>query len=470
MFRSALLILSGNAAASLLLLARNLIIARLIPVEDYGIAATFAIAMAVVEMMSALGLQQQIVQAADGDDPRFQAALQGFQVLRGIIAGIVLIAIAAPMARFMNIPEAIWAFQVLALVPLLNAVQHFDMHRLNREMVFGPMILTGLVPALVSVLAVWPLSHWFGDWQVMLWAILIQAFLGAAMSHLVARRRYRLVFDRSIMARNLAFGWPLLANGVLLFFIFNGEKLIVGRELGMATLGIFAMGVTLTLTPTLVLAKSAQNFFLPQLTKEVSPTRRAQVSRVTIEAVLAMGMIVVLATVIIGGPVITLLLGPKYAGLLPILIWLAVMQALRMFKAGPSIVALATGHTGNAMAANLLRALSLPLAWYVAVKSGDLQLILWIAIGGELVGYVVAMALLHHRSGFAMRALIVPHLGVAMLLIVATAYALWGVPLDHSVKPGIALAMTAVLIAALWMMPDLRHHVMRRQMEKDHTT
>ena len=56
MLRSALLILSGNAAASILTLARNLIVARLISVENYGIAATFAIAMAVVEMASALGI------------------------------------------------------------------------------------------------------------------------------------------------------------------------------------------------------------------------------------------------------------------------------------------------------------------------------------------------------------------------------------------------------------------------------
>ena len=78
MLRKALLILSGNAAASLLLFARNLVIARLIPVEDYGIASTFAIAMSVVEMASQLGLQQMIVQAREGEDPHFQAALQGF--------------------------------------------------------------------------------------------------------------------------------------------------------------------------------------------------------------------------------------------------------------------------------------------------------------------------------------------------------------------------------------------------------
>ena len=43
MIRKALALLSGNAFGSLMLLVRNLVVARLISVEDYGIAATFAI-------------------------------------------------------------------------------------------------------------------------------------------------------------------------------------------------------------------------------------------------------------------------------------------------------------------------------------------------------------------------------------------------------------------------------------------
>ena len=168
MFRSAFLILSGNAAAALLLLLRNLIVARMIPVADYGVAATFALVMAVVEMVSALGLQQQIVQASEGDDPRFQAALQGFQVLRGVVAGAILFGIAGPTARFMGIPDVIWAYQILALVPVLNAAQHFDIHRLNRRMVFWPLLVSGAMPALISLVAALPLVWWLGDWRVML--------------------------------------------------------------------------------------------------------------------------------------------------------------------------------------------------------------------------------------------------------------------------------------------------------------
>ena len=209
MFRTAFFILSGNAAASLLLLVRNLVVARLIPVEDYGVAATFAVVMAMVEMASALGLQQQIVQSKDGDDPRFQAALQGFQVLRGVAAGMVLFLIAGPMARFLDIPEVIWAYQLLALVPVIKAFEHFDIHRLNRQMRFWPMILTGGVSALVSLLLIWPLVAWLGDWRVLLYAILAQMSFTVITSHLVSERPYQLVFDRAIMGGSLRFGWKL---------------------------------------------------------------------------------------------------------------------------------------------------------------------------------------------------------------------------------------------------------------------
>lgn len=246
MFRSVLLILSGNLTAAVLLLARNLIVARLISVENYGVAATFAIAMAVVEMMSTLGLQQQIVQARDGENQRFQAGLQGFQVLRGTIAALTLYMLAAPLAGFLGVPEAAWAYRMLALVPLLNAFVHFDIYRLNRQMVFLPVALTVSVPALMSVLALWPLSALYDDYRIMLYTIIAQYALTVLTSHLVARRPYRLVLDRRLMAQSLGFGWPILVNGVLLFAVFNGDKVIVARELGTTTLAIFAMGFTLT--------------------------------------------------------------------------------------------------------------------------------------------------------------------------------------------------------------------------------
>jgi O-antigen/teichoic acid export membrane protein len=459
-FRSAFLILSGNAGTSLLLLARNLIVARMIPVADYGIAATFAVAMAVVEMVSALGLHQQIVQASDGDDPRFQAALQGFQLFRGVISGVILFAIAGPMAHFLGIPEVVWAYQVLALVPVMNALQHFDIHRVNRQMVFGPMLISSLVPAVAAVVIVVPLALWLGDWQIMLYSILLQAALGALTSHLVAERPYRVIFDTAVVGQSLRFGWPLLVNGVLMFLVFQGDKLIVGRVLGMEALAIFAMGMTLTLTPTLVMAKSAQNFLLPQLAAVRGDAARFhELALVTIQIVLLMGLVLTFGVLLVGGPLVHLLLGPKYEALIPLLFWFALMQTFRVLKAGPAIVSLARGQTVNAMAANLVRLITLPVCWQVAVTTGDVRLVLWIALAGEIFGHLVALALLRSKPAPTERGILLPHLATVLVLLSAAGWVLYA-PLTAEVQPApVWVAVVAGLAICAASMRSLRVYV-----------
>lgn len=396
MLRSGLTILSGNAAASVVLLVRNLAVAALIPVADYGVAATFAIVMAVVEMASDLGLHQQIVQSDKGENPRFQAALQGFQALRGVLSGAVLFLLAAPLAAFMGVPEVAWAYQVLALVPVLNGMQHFDMHRLNRTMVFGPLMLTRFVPALVSLVLVWPLAAWLGDERVMLWALLAQAVAMLVLSHLTAQRPYGLVFDLGAMRDSLAFGWPLLLNGALLFAVFQGDKIVVGRMMGMEALALLAMGFTLTLTPTLVLARSMQNFFLPQLSQRQQDHHLPQV---VIEVALLNGLLLILGTLAVIIPLLTLVLGDKYAGLEPLLLPLGILHALRVAKTAPATIALSRGLTSNAMWGNVPRLISLLVVIWAVHAGAGLQTVIWIACLGEICGVALAFWLLRVRAG-----------------------------------------------------------------------
>jgi O-antigen/teichoic acid export membrane protein len=470
LIRKALLILSGNAFASVLLLARTVIVARMISVEDFGIAATFALSMAVIEMLSALGLQQQIVQAKDGNDPRLQAGLQGFQVLRGIFSGVVLFLLAGPIARFLGVPEVTWAYQLLALVPVMNALVHFDVYRMNRTMVYLPGILTVTVPALVSVAIVWPLALWFGDWRVMLFAIMAQSLVTVTTSHLVAERPYRLLFDRAIIAQSLRFGWPLLANGVLLFLVFNGEKLIVGRELGMEALAIFSMGFTLTLAPTLVMARSIQTFFLPQLSSRGPGVDQVtsvfgSLARATLQASVVNGSLVVLLVFCFGPLIVHVLLGEKYATLVPILTGLAVMQGLRVFKSGSAVVALSQGKTANAMVANLFRVAVLPLSWLALTNGGGLSDVIWIGTFGELLGFLVALLMVRRSVQIDLRPLVPGFAIAAALLLVA---ALETVPFIHVMGPDAAHWLGPVLAALLFIlmvatMRDLVQYVARRQ-------
>ncbi len=465
MLKKALMLVSGNAFGSALLLVRNLLVARLLSPEDYGIASTFAIAMSIVEMMSYLGLQQMIVVDKDGDDPHVQAAMQGFQAIRGTFSSIVMYLIAGPYAAFLGISQVTWAYQLLALVPLMNGFQHFDQHRLKRHLNFTPSIISSAVPALVALLTLWPLALIYSDYRIMLASLLIQGVAMVALSHLTAERRYRLAFDMAIIRRSMVFGWPLLMNGVLLFGIFNGEKLIVGRELGIAALAIFSMGFTLTLTPTLVMANSIQSFFLPQLSSARDrPADFQLLGRVTMESGLIVAVVLVLGTVLIGGPLVGYLLGPKYFDMLPIMVPLAVMQAVRVAKTGSSVIALARGQSGNAIAANLFRVAALPLAWLIAVRTGDIIAISWVAVAAEAAGFLFALYLVKSRAGLLVAPLIVPIILTAVVCAVATAVA-WVAPEAPTFgQHWDPLYLIVIVVSALALigMSGVRAYVVRR--------
>ncbi len=459
MLKSVLLLLSGNAFASLLLLVRNLVVARLISPEDYGIASTFAIAMAIVEITANLGLQQLIVQDKDGDDPKLQAGLQGFQVLRGAFSTVFLFAIAQPLADFLGVPDVAWAYQILSIQPLLLALYHFDMHRLRRQMRFMPSIMVDVMPALVSLLLVFPLVKIYDDYRLMLWALLAQAFVGLITSHWVAERKFELNLQRDIIKRSIGFGWPLFINGALLFVMMNGEKMVVGRELGMVPLAMFAMGFTLTLTPTLVVARSMQAFFLTQLSAvQDSAEKFRPLSYTTMEVSILNGIGLILAVVLIGEAFVEVLLGDKFAALVPLMIWFGILHGVRVFKTGCAIVALARAKTENAMIANLFRVLSLPLSYYVAVTSGDLKLVIWIATLGELLGFIAALLLVRYRVGLELDGMVWPLATTVLFCVVASCFGVWG-GLGWQVATCVAFVICVLSMRSSWA------YIKARQME-----
>lgn len=465
MFRSALLILSGQAFGSLFGLARNLFIARLISVENYGIAATFAITMSLIEMVTSLGLNQLIIQDRDGNSPELQSGLQGFNLLRSAFSGGMIFLLAHPIGRFLGTEDVAWAYQVVALIPVLNGLIHFDIYRMQRSMSFLPSILTGTVPSLLSLLLIWPLFSFFQDYRVMLYAILAQAVASVVVSHVVAERPYRVTFDSNVIGRSLRFGWPLLINNFLLFFIFQGEKVIVGRELGVDALGHFAMGMTLTLTPALVLAGSSQTFFLPQLSaNKDDPTRFGRLAMATFQIHMAFGLFLVVSVMLLGRPLILLLLGDKYSDLVPLMVWLAMLQSLRLFRGGSATVALSQGRTGIATVANLVRVLCMPISWYVVANGGSFFLLLWIAIASETVGFLISLFLVRRQLRVSLNSLL-PSLSFTFFFLsmvwlhtaLSQSISTHSIPASWTV-PAIVLS----LVMAFLTMADLRRYIVQR--------
>jgi len=456
MFRKLLVLISGNALGSVLVFLRNIVLARMIGVEDFGIAATFAMATAVIEMAAQLGLNQLIVQADDGDDPDLQKGLQGFQLVRGLILAGVMVACAQLIADFMRIGHVAWAFQVLALSRVFVALLHFDMYRMQRKMRYFPLMLVNNLGPGLSLFALWPLSWFYDDYRVALYAILTQEFLRLVFSHLVAERPYRVAFNRAVIAKCLSFGWPLMLNGAILFMVFHGEKLVVGRELGIEVLALYALAVTLTMVPMMILVRTIEPFFLPQQAAAKSdPVRFATLTYVGIEANMFGGLVVIATTLLLSVWLVVPIFGPDFAGITLFLPWLAMVEALRSTKGGVAMASMAQARTQNALIANMCRIIALSISWWLVVNMDHgVYTIIGGALVGEFVGVLVSLVMLRSQVGISLRPLIGSYAcnGALLLALIShfiSVQVLAQPVIDPMISTGICAALFVVAMASL---------------------
>jgi O-antigen/teichoic acid export membrane protein len=457
MLRNGVILGTSNVAAALLSLGRNILIARLISVEDFGIASTFAITMSLVEMTGNIALDRLLVQKLDDDSTSLQATAQGLQALRGGIGAAVLLLIAEPLAKIFGVSAETWAFQTLALIPLMRGLSHLDMFRVQREMLFWPSMKVEVLSILGSTIATVPLALWFPDFRVMLYAILLQQAFYTLLSHLVADRPYRWGWDGRIVRDALDFGWPLLLNGVLMFLTFHGDRILVGSLLGMKELGLFSAAFTITLTPTLVIAKTLNTFFLPLLSKvQADKNKFNNLYLVTSQAALLSGVVFAIFCAFAGPILMTWLYGAKYGAAAALIFWLGLMQATRIGKAGPAIVATAKAETKNPMIANVARILTIPIAWMAVRNGSGIATIVGLAILGEFLALLVSLYLLSSRLRLPVRLLAFPLIISFLLLGFIALGGLLSPAPPIGLRAGLFLLSISFLLLLIWSMPDLR--------------
>src|ERR1700760_3062060 len=95
----------GYGAVQLIRLVNNVILARLLAPQILGLMAVVNAIRTGVELMSDVGILQNIVSNPEGDQQRFYDTAWTMQALRGMLLAALCLLLAVPLARFFNYPE-----------------------------------------------------------------------------------------------------------------------------------------------------------------------------------------------------------------------------------------------------------------------------------------------------------------------------------------------------------------------------
>ena len=439
---------------------RNMILARMLTKADFGVAATFALIMTLLEMSDKLGMARFVVRDKEGDEPEFLAAAHLVHFVAAALSAILIVACAGPLSVLFGIPDQRWAIVLLALAPLFRGLEHLDIRRFERDLRFAPSLLVEAIPQVVITLAAWPVVSWLKDYRAVLVLLLAKGFVSCVGSHVLAEQPYRWRLHRLYILRMLRFGWPLIVNGFLMFGVLQGDHFLIAALYTMTDLAPYAAAAALTMAPTFFFGRVFNSLMLPIVAGvQADPVALARRYRQVLSVVTVFAVVCCVAMILGGEAFMRLVYGSKYAGSGVLLAWLAAANAFRNIRIAPAVAAIAKGDSQNQMISNLFRVIALIPAAAAAFTQQPLWSIACTGLVGEALACWISFLRLRRRDSVPLSNSLVPASWVLLAVATSGVLVLLGF---HQLPPTFSVLLAAFgacigAAATIAALPELRN-------------
>jgi lipopolysaccharide exporter len=236
----------GAIATRLLALLSNLILARLLTPEAFGVIGIAYIFWGLVNLLTQGTMGDFIVYKGLGDRRYLNTAFTVTSMVA--ITGAILMLIAAPwIGQFLQMPFLPPLLGIFAFNFVLSALQSFYAGVLNRRMQYSQLANATLMAALVRLsmttgCALAGASYWsFAIGDCAYWLLLF------GLTYYHARIKFRLQLDPSVRSEVMQYCTGAIGSSLGFYFNANADSFIVGRILGSVSLGYYNFAYQLTM-------------------------------------------------------------------------------------------------------------------------------------------------------------------------------------------------------------------------------
>ena len=239
----------ASVMVRLLATISNLVLAKLLAPEVFGIIAAAYIVIAAMELFSDFGINKALIQY-DGDIKLASNVALTLRLGQGIFLFILAAVFAKSFAYYYETPELRAIIIVLSLNFILSAMGTVPMTLLSRDLKFKQQLTPQVVPVTLQVVvSISMAAAGYGAWSI----VAGLASMNIVRTWLFWRAspfKLRLQIDLKVTGALLKFGLPLFGNGLVLYFLYQIDKLVVGKTLGMEQLGYYAFAFIIINLPT----------------------------------------------------------------------------------------------------------------------------------------------------------------------------------------------------------------------------
>jgi O-antigen/teichoic acid export membrane protein len=241
--------------STLLRFATNVILARLLAPEIFGTMLIVYSLSTGIELISDIGIGQNLIQSKNAEDPDFYNTAWSLQLIRSFVLWLAFSAGAIPMARFYHAPVLIFVVPVTALNIIFAGLSSVSKSLLSKRLQFARLNLFDTTIAFIGS-AAHILFAWFSP---TVWALVFGGLFGSFASmigsyYLLRDVKQRFYINKEYSLQIIHFGKWIFLSSIVYFFSTYIDRLYLGKVVPLELLGIYGIARSISdLTGNLVL-------------------------------------------------------------------------------------------------------------------------------------------------------------------------------------------------------------------------
>lgn len=399
MLRGTLWVSAAEVASVVVSSLVGLVGARLLEPRDFGLIGTVLVATNLLESATQFGVERALIQRRGDIEPLLDTAWT-WQVLRGLILSVLLMAGAPVAAGWYGAPALLELMLVLGLAPLLRGLSNPGVVALARELALERQFVLRVVPTLGgALLTLGALVAFESVWALCV-RTLAEALLSTVLSYALVRRRPRFAWDVEHLRQLWSYGRWITMSAFMVLVITRGDDLFVSRYFGLHALGLYQMAYLLTNFPAThvahVLSRAAFPVFA-RLQDEPAALRASFVGVLT--QVLFISFSVFTLLLLGARDLVDYVLGRHWAEATPLIHILALAGLMRSVAGTGSALFHAVGQPRIETVQNLPRLLFIVLGIWPAAAVFGLQGVCLVVLVALLPAIAIWARAIHRVLG-----------------------------------------------------------------------
>ncbi len=348
--RGSALTVLGFGGTTLLRFGTNLILARLLFPEAFGLMLLLSLLMVGLQMFSDMGLTPSILRSPRGDERDFLDTAWTIQVLRGFGLWLAACALAWPMAQFYGAPELVTMAPVMALTLVISGFNPTRIDTAGRHLLIGRLTVLDLVAQAVGMASMVVLAWVTGSvWALVAGNIVVAVTRLALTSAYLPGPANRFRWEAAAVSELFIFGKWIFLSTIAGFLFMHADKTVLGRYLATDMLGIYNIAYALASFPLLLATALSHRLMLPiyrERPPAESPDNFRHLRRMRF--MLTGGTLVFSAVLaVVGADLVWFLYDPRYAMAASMVVVIAVVLLGQIIPLTYDQAALAAGDSAR---------------------------------------------------------------------------------------------------------------------------